>query len=142
MRRLNLKRTIGRRGMFLILASVIWFCMGGSVYATADRIDPADAIVYEVLPIWFRTGLWVGTGLVATAAAFIPSKQHWGFLSLIVMPFERAFGNAWSFFHYLRPDWPPGEVASAFGFILWSAILGIVFVASGWDEDVVVAQEE
>ena len=135
-------RSFGRRGLSLLVLGAIWVVMGVVVAAQEREIDPADAILYEAIPIEIRAGLWIGTGLVALFAAFCPHRQVAGWWALMILPAERAISHLWSFAQSVVPGEPPGTRFEGLAlFLLWALIIRVLLLVAGWDEDTVTTRE-
>lgn len=126
----------GRRSLALRVLGLLWLLMGAVVATSRQAIDPADAILYEALPIWARFALWTSTGLIALAASLRIRWQDVGWMALAVMPAERAISHGWSLAHGLIPGHPPGMTWAALeSILLWAGIARLILLLAGWDED-------
>lgn len=126
MRRLG--HTLGRRGAILLCYGTVWSLYG---YAQIASPQPDQRGLQPLLEVWSLTvwgWLWVATGLVAIASAWLPQHRDWaGFLALplIVLPWAGSYVAAW-----LTGEFPRGWVAA----IVWGVIAVPVLVVAGWRE--------
>jgi hypothetical protein len=99
------RRRLGRRGIPLLLlgAGKIGWGVG---FVAAPSTDPrALAGVTAVMPLGAWACLWVGAGLVAIAAAFLPvGRDRWGYVAAVIPPGAWALGHFYAAleFQYLR----------------------------------------
>lgn len=100
-------RNISKREQMLMMLGFIWILIGFSTFETAGT-RPAT-LLHEYPPTSLRGGLWIGTGLLAFAAAWRPPgmKDTFGWAMLYVMPTLRVVSYllAW----IASWDWIPTE---------------------------------
>lgn len=124
----RLGRALGRRGAILLSYGTVW-----SLYGYAQVASPAPdqrglTLATQMLPLTAWGWLWITTGLLAVAAAFMPQGADWfGFvgLALIVLPWVTSYLATW-----ILGDFPRGWVAAA----VWAVIAVPVVVVAGWRE--------
>lgn len=124
----RLGRALGRRGAILLSYGTVWSLYGFAQITSPQPDQRGLNLAVQMLPLDVWGGLWITTGLLALAAAFMPQGADWfGFvgLVLIVLPWTLAYLVSW-----LQGDFPRGWVAAA----VWAAIAVPVIVVAGWRE--------
>ena len=125
-----------RRARVLRILAALWLLMGVVVAVSDSAIDPGDAILYEVLPVPVRVAMWGIPAIVALTASYRHRWQDAGWMTLAIMPAERAISHGWSLAHGLIPGEPPGTTwEGAASLLLWAGITHLVLILAGWDED-------
>jgi len=124
----RLSRQLGRRGAILLCYGVVWSIIGyGQI--TAPQPDLRGLrLLLQTMPLYVWGWLWVASGLIAIASAFLPQGKDWvGFLALplIVLPWTVSYLLAW-----IVGDFPRGWLAA----VVWGAIAAPVLVVAGWGE--------
>lgn len=124
----RLGRTLGRRGVILLCYGLVWAIVGyGQI--TAPQPDLRGLrLLLQTMPLDVWGWLWVASGLIAIASAWLPQGRDWpGFLALplMVLPWMVSYLLAW-----IIGDYPRGWVAT----VVWGAIAAPVLVVAGWRE--------
>lgn len=135
----RVRRRLGFRGLALVMFGSMWVSIGISVPFNPDRIP---GLIHTYLPVWFRTGIWVGTGLLAILGALRPGlgEKHWpgrterppvaeiiGFGALAFAPTELVLSFAWALIAHPKLSW-------LIGFEMWLVFDLFVFLLSRWPE--------
>lgn len=106
----------------------MWTIIGyGQITAPAPDLRGLRLLL-QTMPLDAWGWLWVASGLIAIASAWLPQGKDWvGFLALpiIVLPWMASYLLAW-----IIGDFPRGWLAA----VVWGAIAAPVLVAAGWDE--------
>jgi hypothetical protein len=124
----RLARALGRRGAILLSYGTVWALYGYAQITSPQPDQRGLAPLLERVPLAVWGWMWVATGLVAVASAWMPQGRDWvGFLSLpaMVLPWMGSYLAAW-----LTGEFPRGWVAS----LVWGAIAVPVLVVAGWRE--------
>ncbi|MGW4076020.1 hypothetical protein ACWELB_21325 [Streptomyces asiaticus] len=124
----RLTRALGRRGAILLSYGIVW-----ALYGYAQVISPQPdqrglQPALNVMPLAAWGWAWVGCGVIAIAAAWLPQGvDAAGFLALplIVLPWMTSYLASW-----VMGDFPRGWVAAA----IWGLIATPVIVVAGWRE--------
>jgi hypothetical protein len=124
----RLGRLLGRRGAILLSYGCVWTIIGyGQI--TAPQPDVRGLrLLLQTMPLTAWGWLWVTSGLIAIASAWLPQGRDWpGFLALPlnVLPWMASYFVAW-----VIGDFPRGWLAA----VVWGAIAAPVLVAAGWNE--------
>ena len=137
----RVRRRLGFRGLALAMFGTIWISIGISIPFNPDRIH---GLIHTYLPVWFRVGIWVATGLLAILGAVRPGlgEKHWpgrterpptaeivGFGALAFAPTERALSFVWGLFWHPNGAW-------FLGFVVWLLLALLVLLLSRWPEPV------
>jgi hypothetical protein len=136
----TLTKHLGHRGLILLVVGFLWVLRGYSI-ATGAEVNPAGAqgLFHLMMPDELRAWLWLGSGLLAIAAATwdTPRWQAVGFGVLIVLPAERCLSylGGW-LVHLLSRWWPeldgyPDGWATAIG---WAAVVVVIGICAHWPE--------
>ena len=110
------------------------FLFQGLAVLTDPLVPPDHAVLYEMIPVPVRAGLWSVTGAVTLAWAW---SRHWQWVAVVaavVMPLERVISYLWSFAHWLIPGPPGGSVWSLMDAGRWAAVVALIVVIAGWVE--------
>jgi hypothetical protein len=124
----RLGRALGRRGAILLSYGLVWVLVGFAQITSPQPDQRGLKPLLEVWPLPVWGWLWVATGLVAIASAWMPQGLDWpGFLALplMVLPWMGSYAMAW-----ISGEFPRGWVAA----IVWGAIAVPVLVVAGWRE--------
>lgn len=129
---------LGKRGVSLFLLGVIWVTLGVETVDSNITYRDDGAILFTILPLWLRVGLWVLTGLIAIWASTANWKnaQAIGFAALVVMPIERAIGYLWSFLMWAIPGDASGSFLSLWSVAKWACLSVLVAVIGSWHETI------
>lgn len=88
----RLVRTLGFRGLIMILFGVGWITRGLAIATGASA-------AVQALPAWLGAGLWAGTGVAALACAvyLTPRLQALGYALLFIPPaiWSLSYLGAW-----------------------------------------------
>ena len=117
----------------MILLVLSHLGLGLAVWLGPHEPHPDYAILFEYLPWWVRSGLWVSMGAAAFIFAYTKHRRAaWVVLSL--MPIVRAIGYAWSALMFLIPG-APGGVKTAFpSLVVWLSVVALVWLLAGWPD--------
>lgn len=120
----RLRRTLGRRGVFLLILGVGKTCWGLSFL-----VDPPDPRGLELLTHWCSlrhwSWLWIICGLITAGSAFLRvGRDRYGFLAALAPPTVWAIAYATA---VLNGDYSRGAyvavwyLTSHVGVIMWAA---------------------
>lgn len=124
----RLFRQLGRRGVILLAYGTVWALVGYGQIIAPQPDQRGLTLATQMLPLHAWGWLWIGTGFIAIASAWLPQGVDWpGFLALplIVLPWMLSYLTAW-----IQGDFPRGWVAAA----VWGALAVPVIVVAGWRE--------
>ncbi|MET8826122.1 hypothetical protein ABZX40_13700 [Streptomyces sp. NPDC004610] len=124
----RLARVLGRRGAILLSYGTVWALYGYGQLISPQPDQRGLTLAVQLLPLEVWGWLWMVSGIIAVAAAWMPQGVDWpGFLALplIVLPWMASYLASW-----LQGDFPRGWVAAA----VWAAIAVPVLVVAGWRE--------
>jgi hypothetical protein len=91
-------------------------------------------LFYSHLPVWVRSGIWIGSAVVAIAGATFdrPHWQSYGFAALFIGPSERAI----SYVGALVLEEP--SLRWVAGVAVYSLICGVLALLAAWPEPATV----
>lgn len=124
-----------RKAAIFALVGVLWLAMGAVVAITQDPIDPARAIVYEMMPTPVRVALWLGSGSLAVVALWVRPLRRFAPAALTVMVVEKVVGYGASALAFLVPGYPPGWAPALASMLSWGVVGGVLYLAAGLPED-------
>lgn len=133
----------GRRGLSVVLYSLMWIFIGFSrLMGEYDPFPPDAAMgLHNWLEPQVRGWIWIATAVIAVSATtFGPAHKRWpyavAFLALVTVPLINVWAYFWSGLMFVVPGAPGGLQSSVIAFFIWSGIFTKVLVDAGWDEDV------
>lgn len=129
-------KLLGRRGAILALLGSTWVIQGAGV-AIGSWSPIPPPVIYDGLPIWAQSGMWLVAGVVALAAARSrhPRDDSFGFKAAILPVAAMVAMWVVSIVWMLLAGWP---VTSMLGAVMaawiWSAVAMLILTVAGWVE--------
>lgn len=124
----RLARQLGRRGAILLCYGTVWALYGYGQLISPQADQTGLRLLLQWVPLVVWAWLWIASGLVAIAAAWLPQgRDASGFVALwvIVLPWMFAYLTSWILGYF-----PRGWIAAA----VWGVIAVPVIVVAGWSE--------
>lgn len=136
-------RGIGRRGACLILFALV-FATYGFATAGTQPVRPGLDVITKVIPMNVLAFLCIAAG-VAAIASVIVDKPWIGYAVLFFPPGAFAVSNVVSYILFLCKEWFGlalcdsshtclGSPLAYAGALVWTLILGVLAIISGWPE--------
>lgn len=129
---------IGRRGTCLVLFALV-FAIYGFATAGAEPVRPGLDVITKLIPMSVLSFLCILSGVVAIGSV-VADKPWIGYAVLFFPPSVFALSNAVSYVLFLLRDffgWDLvglGSPLAYAGALVWSLIVSVLAVISGWPE--------
>jgi len=131
-------RTVGRRGVFLIMFGVIYLVFGVSTLTIqAPRFDDIPWIGWLLdSNLWAL--LWLAGGVVAVANGVLRARRagdEFGFVALLIPPAVWTVFYLGSFTAWVMTGGDAGSLRSIAAVMVWSTEWTVVLLIAGWPEE-------
>jgi hypothetical protein len=131
-------RTIGRRGVFLVMFGVIYVAVGASVWGLETRrFTDIAPIIGPLLDSHGWGIMWALCGVLAVVTGVRRgqnAEDGLGFAALLVPPAAWTIFYAASVVAYLTTSGEFGRINSVPGVAVWSIVWFVILLVSGWPE--------
>jgi hypothetical protein len=135
----SLIRTIGRRGIFLVMFGLIYLVVGASVISIDQHrfadVSP-DIGPFLDSPLWGI--MWIAAGLLAVVVGIYrfrrPPADAMGFGGLLVPPAVWTIFYSLSLLVYLLTGGEFGRATAISGISVWTFVWSVILLVAGWPE--------
>ena len=128
--RFRVYKKLGRQGCILILVAFIWVTIGISLLDPGYTVRSGDSVFTDLINPPIRGVLWLLTGLIAGACAFVRKPKPWAVGLIIFMPLIAGVSYFWSFLMYVIPGIPEGLRNGLYASVFYLAMTALVFIGA------------
>jgi hypothetical protein len=127
---------VGRRGAALLLFATIFGTYGSFLHTLPGPSPLGLELLTGIVSLNALSAAWIVCAAIAAVAAFIQVSivQGLAFGGLMSMPLAWSVSYMWSWVTWLATNGTAGSERGWAGGLVWSLLVGLLFLIAGWPE--------